>query len=91
MTREIDKLIREHFPEGDHPEVLSELARLSAEEVMAGSEFNLNNARCAAIYLSGGNIEDLRRYIDAAKVDFRDVIMWAMQQAQEDKSSGSAR
>ena len=35
--------------------------------------------RLAAIQLAGGDLDKLRRMIDAAKVDYRDVLMWASQ------------
>ena len=32
--------------------------------------------RCI-IFLANGNIEDLNKYIDAARIDTRDVMLWA--------------
>lgn len=31
----------------------------------------------AVLKLAGGNLKDLRRYIEAAKSDYRDVLAWA--------------
>ena len=44
---------------------------------MARSQTNLDNTRLAALLLCKGSLSQLRMYIDAAKIDFRDVIAQA--------------
>ena len=45
--------------------------------VMAGSETNLFLTKMAVLKLSNGDLVKLKELTIAAKVDFRDVIMWA--------------
>lgn len=67
--------IKADFPAGDVAEVIAELGRITTSETM-DSQDNLDNAIGAILKLSKGNIVELKGLVDAAKIDFRDVIYW---------------
>ena len=77
MNPEIIEGVHTRFQAADVVAVLAELSRLTLDDVMARSQTNLDNTLMAALHLSDGNLGKLRLYIDAAKVDFRDVIYQA--------------
>ena len=67
--------IKADFPAGDVAEVIAELGRITTSETM-DSQDNRDNAIGAILKLSKGNIVELKGLVDAAKIDFRDVIYW---------------
>ena len=77
MKPEIVERIRTSFSAAELPDAIAQLERLSLADVMANSQTNLDNTLLAAVLLSDGNISKLRACIDAAKLDFRDVIYQA--------------
>lgn len=74
----INKVIND-FDTKDHKEVLSLLSSIGLNHVMANSEINLLNTRLAVLHISQGSISELKDYVKAAKTDFRDVILWAVE------------
>lgn len=64
------------FPADEREPALNELGRIKLTHTMNG-ENNLNNAISAVLQLSKGSLSELRRLVDAAIKDFRDVIYWA--------------
>lgn len=79
MNLEIQKAIEATFSPEQIPDVLPQLNRLPLDDVMARSQTNLDNTHLAALLLSNGSLSQLSMHIDAAKIDFRDVIFQATQ------------
>lgn len=67
--------IKADFPAGDAADVIAELGRITTSETM-DSQGNLDDAIGAILKLSKGNFAELKGLVDAAKIDFRDVIYW---------------
>ncbi len=72
----IDK-IHADFDAEDVEWVIATLESITHEHVMAHSQINLDNTWSAILHLSKGDLNKLKELVDAAKVDFRDVIYWA--------------
>lgn len=79
LSAYLPEIIRRDFEEIDHEAVLAELFSIHLNHVMAHSEYNLNQTRYAILSLANGDLNDVIEYTKAAKIDFRDVIMWAME------------
>ncbi len=77
MDQLLKDIIYNQYHQLEHQEVKDALNTLGLEHVMANSEDNLNNAIHAILKLAKGNIAELKRLTESAKVDFRDVIYWA--------------
>jgi hypothetical protein len=77
LSKSLLNKIKMDFDEHDLELVVSELESVTLEHVMAGSQVNLDNTWVAILQLSKGNLSELGRLVDAAKLDFRDVIYWA--------------
>lgn len=60
-----------------------ELLSIQLKHVMANSEYNLNNTRYAILKLANGDLKEVSKLTKAAKIDFRDVIMWAAQETKK--------
>ena len=75
LSKEHLAQIRGDFPAGDVADVIAELGRITTSETM-DSQGNLNNAIGAILKLSKGSFAELKGLVDAAKIDFRDVIYW---------------
>lgn len=71
--------IQKDYPAEQQEEVLSLLSSIGLDHVMAESEINLLNTRLAVLHIAVGKIDDLGHYVNAAKTDFRDVILWALE------------
>jgi len=67
--------IEEDFATGDVERAKSQLARITIANTW-DSEHNLNNAIGAILALSKGDLAELSKLVDAALIDFRDVIYW---------------
>lgn len=65
------------FDDADHELAISELNSITLDHVMANSRKNLKKTRTAVLHLSKGDLNKLGEYVEAAKIDFRDVIYWA--------------
>lgn len=79
MNKHILQIIQKEFKAEEQTLVKQELESITPEHVMAGSEYNLNNTRMSIIKLAKGDLKEVITYTKFAKIDFRDVIMWAME------------
>ena len=77
MNKNILNIIKSNFSKEDIDIVVSKLKTITLNHVMANSQNNLDNTWIAILKLSQGDLNELDKYIDAAKKDFRDVIYWA--------------
>ncbi len=77
MVLTVDRLakIERAFAAADFPRVKSELERLSLSHTWKSAHY-WNIATGAALDLSHGDPEELKYLVDAAMIDFRDVIYW---------------
>jgi len=80
-TDALSGMIERAFP-GRSQEARAILARNGTE----AHEREQERIHLAAVDLSGGDIEELKRLIDLAKQDRRDILLWA-----ERKRSGANR
>lgn len=80
MNKNIIDIIHKDFKADEVESVISELSSISLKHVMAESEFNLLNTRLAILKLAKGNFKQLVEFTKCAKIDFRDVIMWSMEE-----------
>ncbi len=78
------KKIAEDFHGTEQQEATQALQSITLQHVMAESQDNLNNAIAAILQISHGNLKELKTFVEAAKIDFRDVIYWAYLENQED-------
>ena len=68
--RDVERIVRRDFPAGKVPAVMA----LLAEYGMSEWHREVPRVRLAALKLADGSLEELRRQIDWAKSDYRDVI-----------------
>ena len=80
MNQELLNIIETEYAETDQFLVIRELELLSATDVMAESESNLQSTWLAILKLSKGKASSVSQYVECAKKDFRDVIFWASQE-----------
>lgn len=80
MDTEIQNIIDQDFELEHREEAKQELLSLELKHVMAESEHNLRNARMAILYLAKGNLDIVKEMTHFAKIDFRDVILWASEE-----------
>ncbi|WP_299901995.1 hypothetical protein [uncultured Aquimarina sp.] len=80
MDKEILDIIDKDFAVDFREFVIKELSSIELKHVMAESEYNLKNTKIAILYLAQGNIDEVIELTKQAKIDFRDVIMWATQE-----------
>ncbi len=74
MDKEIQNRILHEFPEPDQKAALEEMQSITLQHVMAESQTNLDTTWLAILYLSKGDLNELKKFVAAAKRDFRDVI-----------------
>lgn len=79
MNEKILKIINQEFEDSEIELVINELKSITLKHVMAESEINLNNTRMSILKLAKGNLKEVINLTKSAKIDFRDVIMWATQ------------
>jgi hypothetical protein len=72
-------MINRDFQEDQRALVTQELSSIKKHHVMAESDYNLENTRASILTLAKGNLNQVITLTKAAKIDFRDVILWAMQ------------
>jgi hypothetical protein len=58
--------------------VKDQLETITLHHVMAQSQLNLDNTYKAILDLCNGDAQKVSQYVEVAKVDFRDVIYWAV-------------
>lgn len=69
-TADIERIVRRDFPADREREVLAMLNEYGTEDWQREEE----RVRAAILKLSGGNMERLRGQVEAAKVDYREVL-----------------
>ncbi|TCI92181.1 hypothetical protein [Tenacibaculum sp. M341] len=77
MNTEILHFIDNNFTSDIREEVINQLLSIELKHVMAESTDNLYNTRMAILHLADGNINEVIELTERAKIDFRDVILWA--------------
>ena len=77
MDKEIQDRIAKDFEVVEQDAVAKALLSIKPRHVMAASDFNLNNTRMAILHLAKGNLQEVLTLTEHAKIDFRDVILWA--------------
>lgn len=70
---DVAKIVRRDFP----PEQVAAVTDLLNEYGSENWQRERHRVRLAVLKLASGNFEDLRRSIEAAKSDYRDVLAWA--------------
>lgn len=80
MDEEILDAINKTFKTYDVAVVIKELSAITLDHVMAESEYNLKNTRVSILELAKGNVSEVVELSKNAKVDFRNVIMWAIEE-----------
>jgi hypothetical protein len=77
LSADLLEIISCDFEEAAHDAVIAELFSIHLNHLMANSEYNLTQTRYAILTLADGDLKDVIEYPIAAKIDFRDLIMWA--------------
>ena len=78
MNQKITNQIELDFNKDEQKTVKREL--LSIQEIYVDiSSYNFENTCLAILKLAEGELTKVKYYVSAAKKDFRDVIMWAME------------
>ena len=77
MDADVRALLVATFSENEWPHAAALVEEIEHRHVMAESDYNLKNARMSCLKLADGDLKELEHMIAAAKIDFRDVIMWA--------------
>lgn len=68
------------FSNNNRDAIIKGLYSINGNHVMAESEYNLKNTRMSILYLAKGDLLQIVTLTERAKIDFRDVIMWATQE-----------
>ena len=82
MRQQITDIVNRDFPEDKRVFVTECLSSLNLSHVMAESQYNLDNTLYAILYLAKGDVNEVEELTERAKIDFRDVISWAMREKQ---------
>lgn len=77
LSTTIRDIIHHDFRAEQRERVIQELSSITLEHVMAASDYNLENTRLSILTLAKGDVDQLIRLTHLAKIDFRDVILWA--------------
>ncbi len=77
MEEKLHQIISEDFRQIDVNEVTELLESIQSKHVMDQSEYNLLSTRFAILKLAKGDVKEVFRLTEAAKIDFRDVIYYA--------------
>ena len=80
----MDQIVIDTINQDFHSEeavlVTDELFSIGLHHVMAKSEGNLRNTRLSILQLAKGDANQVTELTKRAKIDFRDVILWATQE-----------
>ena len=85
MNSELKNRVLSDFSEADYEFVISKMESITLGYVMNGQK-NLENTWSAMLLLSKGDLNKLEDLIDVAKIDFRDVILWATLESEKEKT-----
>lgn len=80
LDKSIAMRIAEDYPKQDQWLVHKQLASITLDHVTARSQLNLDNTKLAVLKLARGDLDELIYLVECAKVDFRDVLLWASKQ-----------
>lgn len=80
MDENIVDIINKEFNKEQAEFVINELSSIALNHVMAESTYNLANTRLSILKLAKGDLNKVVDLTISAKIDFRDVIMWATQE-----------
>ncbi len=80
MEKNVIDIINRDFKSEEVMLVINELSSITLNHVMAASEYNLKNTRISILKLAKGDVNEVIELTKSAKIDFRDVIMWATQE-----------
>ncbi len=80
MDQTITDIVNRDFKLEERELVMNELASIDLNHVMARSLYNLKNTRLSILKLANGDLNNVIELTKSAKIDFRDVIMWATQE-----------
>ena len=85
MDNEILDIILNDFAPEQRNSLVEKLTSISLNHVMCESEFNLKNTRMSILYLAKGSLSSITELTKSAKIDFRDVIMWAAEEKKKER------
>jgi hypothetical protein len=85
--KDVIRIVQRDFPTKQFDAVMSNLNDYGTEDWQRG----VNRVRLAVLKLAGGDLQALRREIDVAKSDYRDVLAYAEYPKYMQKVSPSAR
>lgn len=77
MEKSLLDIVYNEYHQLEHDQIKETFENLASEDEMTNSEANLSNTVHAILKLAKGNMVELRRLTECAKVDFRDVLYWA--------------
>ena len=77
LSQEIISLVHTDFISVEQQLVIDQLLSVELKHVMADSRRNLNNTRLSILKLAKGDSDAVIELTQIAKIDFRDVILWA--------------
>ena len=77
MNKDILEIIYKEFRTEDQELVIKELTSITLKHVMAESEQHLVHTRLSVLKLAQGDLDEVISYTKFAKIDFRDVLLWA--------------
>lgn len=80
MDKKILDRINLDFCEEQKDRVIDELSSIELKHVMAESQYNLENTRLSILKLAKGDVSEVIALTKRAKIDFRDIILWATQE-----------
>lgn len=87
MNKEHLEKIKRDFDKSDYDLVVLEMESVTLSHVMANSQANLDNTWSAILQLSKGDLNAIGRLVDAAKIDFRDVIYSAQLESEDQNTA----
>jgi len=79
LSSAVLEIITRDLDTSDKEAAIAELFSIQLNHVMANSEYNLTQTRFAILSLADGDLNEVIQFTKAAKIDFRDVIMWSME------------
>ena len=74
----VKRLIKNQFPGPEYLKACEIIYSVGLNHVMANCESNLISTHLAMLKIAKDDIRKLDELANAAKIDFRDVIMWSV-------------
>jgi len=79
MDKDLIEQINQDFNIEEVEPVINQLSSIELNHVW-DSEYNLRNTRFSILKLAKSDLNEVIELTKNAKIDFRDVIMWAMEE-----------